>query len=58
MKTLSRLLFALVLVICNIAAPAFAGNTDPLFVNLTTDDTHRATWRFHSGKTSLSAGTP
>lgn len=42
MKYLSCLLLALALVIGNLATPAFAGGTDPLFVNLTTDDAHRA----------------
>jgi sulfur relay (sulfurtransferase) complex TusBCD TusD component (DsrE family) len=42
MKVISQLLLALVLCIGTIATPAFAGDTDPLFVNLTSDDSHRA----------------
>jgi len=58
MKYLSRLLLAFALIIGNIAAPAFAGETDPLFVNLTTDDAHRANMAITFGKSQLERGHP
>jgi sulfur relay (sulfurtransferase) complex TusBCD TusD component (DsrE family) len=58
MKFLSRLLLAFALIIGNIAAPAFAGDTDPLFVNLTTNDTHRANMAITFGKSQLERGHP
>jgi sulfur relay (sulfurtransferase) complex TusBCD TusD component (DsrE family) len=42
MKFISHLLLALALCMGVVATPAFAGDTDPLFVNLTSDDPHRA----------------
>ncbi len=58
MKYLSRLLLAFALVIGNIAAPAFAGDTDPLFINLTTDNPHRANMAISFGKNQLERGHP
>ena len=58
MKFLPRLLLAFTLVIGNIAAPAFAGDTDPLFVNLTTNDAHRANMAISFGKNQLERGHP
>jgi sulfur relay (sulfurtransferase) complex TusBCD TusD component (DsrE family) len=58
MKSLPRLLLAFALVIGNVAAPAFAGDTDPLFVNLTTDDVHRASMAISFGKNQLERGHP
>ena len=58
MKFLPHLLLAFALVIGNIAPPAFAGDTDPLFVNLTTDDTHRASMAISFGKNQLERGHP
>lgn len=58
MKYLSRLLLAFALIIGNIATPAFAGDTDPLFVNLTTDDAHRANMAITFGKSQLERGHP
>jgi sulfur relay (sulfurtransferase) complex TusBCD TusD component (DsrE family) len=58
MKFLSRLLLAFALIIGNIAAPAFAGDTDPLFVNLTTNDSHRANMAISFGKSQLERGHP
>jgi sulfur relay (sulfurtransferase) complex TusBCD TusD component (DsrE family) len=58
MKFLSRLLLAFTLIIGNIAAPAFAGDTDPLFVNLTTDDSHRANMAITFGKSQFERGHP
>lgn len=42
MKFISQLLLAFALCMGAIATPALAGDTDPLFVNLTSDDPHRA----------------
>jgi sulfur relay (sulfurtransferase) complex TusBCD TusD component (DsrE family) len=58
MKFLSHLLLAFALIIGNIAAPAFAGDADPLFVNLTTDDSHRASMAISFGKNQLERGHP
>jgi sulfur relay (sulfurtransferase) complex TusBCD TusD component (DsrE family) len=58
MQFLSRLLLALALVVGNPATPAFAGDTDPLFVNLTTDDAHRANMAITFGKSQLERGHP
>jgi len=33
-----------------LTAPALAGDTDPLFVNMTTDDAHRANMAITFGK--------
>lgn len=58
MKYLSSLLLAFALVIGNSAAPAFAGDTDPLFVNLTTDNSHRANMAIAFGENQLERGHP
>lgn len=42
MKFFKYLILAFSLLIGAVVTPAFAGDTDPLFVNLTTDDPHRA----------------
>ncbi len=56
MKFISRMLVVLVLLVGGIAVPAFAGDTDPLFVNLTTDDSHRANMAITFGKNQLERG--
>jgi sulfur relay (sulfurtransferase) complex TusBCD TusD component (DsrE family) len=56
MKFISHLLVALALFVGNIATPAFAGDADPLFVNLTTDDSHRANMGITFGKNQLERG--
>ena len=58
MKFLPRLLLAFALIVGSIAAPAFAGDSDPLFVNLTTDDTHRASMANSFGMNQLERGHP
>jgi sulfur relay (sulfurtransferase) complex TusBCD TusD component (DsrE family) len=58
MKSLARLLLAFALIVGNITAPAFAGDTDPLFVNLTTNDAHRASMALSFGKNQLERGHP
>ena len=57
MKLISQL-FVLALLVGSITTPAFAGDTDPLFVNLTTDDSHRATMAITLGKSQLERGHP
>ncbi|MDG4557377.1 MAG: DsrE family protein [Candidatus Contendobacter sp.] len=52
------MMLALALVTGGIAHPTFAGNSDPLFVNLTTDDTHRANMGISFGKNQLERGHP
>ena len=42
MKTLQSLFLVLAMFIGGAGAPAWAGDTDPLFINLTTDEPHRA----------------
>ena len=58
MKLFSKLLLTFALVLGSIGAPAFAGDTDPLFVNLTTDDSHRANMGIAFGKNQLERGHP
>ena len=38
--------------------PVVAGNTDPLFVNLTSDDTHRTAMALSFGKAQIERGHP
>ncbi len=52
------MLLAFTLIIGSIAAPAFAGDTDPLFVNLTTDNSHRANMVISFGENQLGRGHP
>lgn len=58
MRFLSALLLGLALIVANISAPAFAANADPLFVNMTTDDPHRASMAIVFGKNQLERGHP
>ena len=58
MKFFLRMILALALVTGGIVHPTFAGNSDPLFVNLTTDDTHRANMGISFGKNQLERGHP
>lgn len=56
MKFISQLLLALSFCVGTIATPAIAGNTDPLFVNLTSDDSHRANMAISFGGNQLERG--
>ena len=56
MKLFLQLFFALALVVGSLGTPTFAGDTDPLFVNLTTDDSHRANMGISFGKNQLERG--
>lgn len=58
MKLLSQLLLAFVVLAGSVSAPVFAGATDPLFVNMTTDDSHRANMAISFGKNQLERGHP
>lgn len=58
MKLLSQLLLAFVVLSGSVSAPVFAGATDPLFVNMTTDDSHRANMAISFGKNQLERGHP
>lgn len=54
-KTLSILF---VLLASLLAAPVFAGDKDPLFINMTTDESHRADMAVTFGKHQLERGHP
>jgi len=58
MKVVMWLLVALVLIVGDGTTLVLAGDTDPLFVNLTTDDTHRANMGLVFGKNQLDRGHP
>jgi sulfur relay (sulfurtransferase) complex TusBCD TusD component (DsrE family) len=59
MKFLTRILLVLALAVGAITTmPAIAGTTDPLFVNLTTDDAHRANMAISFGGNQLQRGHP
>ena len=58
MKFIAQMLIAFALAIGGAAHPTLAGDTDPLFVNLTTDDSHRATMGITFGKNQLERGHP
>jgi sulfur relay (sulfurtransferase) complex TusBCD TusD component (DsrE family) len=58
MKFLCRFLLASALIVGSFATPALAVDTDPLFVNLTTDDPHRANMGITFGKNQLERGHP
>lgn len=56
MEFIARLLLSIAPLGCTVVPPAFAGDTDPLFVNLTTDDSHRANMAITFGKNQLERG--
>jgi hypothetical protein len=56
MKLISRLPLSMALLACMVGTPAFAGNSEALFVNLTTDDSHRASMAITFGQNNSSAG--
>lgn len=58
MKFFSPLLLALALIVGGVATSAFAGDDAPLFINLTTDDPHRANMGISFGKNQLERGHP
>jgi sulfur relay (sulfurtransferase) complex TusBCD TusD component (DsrE family) len=58
MKYFSRLVLAFFLGWCSLTSLAVAGEADPLFVNLTTDDPHRANMGISFGQHQLERGHP
>ncbi len=58
MKCFTQLLLTLALLAGNALVSASAGQTDPLFINLTSDDGHRATMALTFGKNQLERGHP
>jgi len=58
MKFASNLLLAAVLLAGSVTGPVLAGASDPLFVNLTTDDPHRASMGITFGRNQLERGHP
>ena len=58
MKFVNILLLAMALIAGGLTAPALAGDTDPLFVNMTTDDAHRANMAITFGKAQMERGHP
>ena len=58
MKMLTGLVLASALALCASNAPALAGPTDPLFVNMTADEPHRASMAISFGKAQLERGHP
>jgi sulfur relay (sulfurtransferase) complex TusBCD TusD component (DsrE family) len=58
MKPVLGMLLSVVLIVGCLSPSALAGNTDPLFVNLTTDDSHRANMALTFGKGQLELGHP
>jgi sulfur relay (sulfurtransferase) complex TusBCD TusD component (DsrE family) len=59
MKLVKPLLIVLALFLGGASVPTvIAGDTDPLFVNMTTDDTHRANMAITFGKHQLERGHP
>lgn len=58
MKFLSYLMLIFIMNMGSCMPTAFAGDSDPLFVNLTTDDAHRANMAISFGKNQLERGHP
>ncbi len=58
MNFIKKLLIVSALIFGFSSVPAIAGDTDPLFVNMTTDDSHRATMAIKFGKSQLDRGHP
>jgi sulfur relay (sulfurtransferase) complex TusBCD TusD component (DsrE family) len=58
MKFMNTLLLVMALIAGSVATPALAGDTDPLFVNMTTEDAHRASMAITFGKAQMERGHP
>ena len=59
MKRIIQWLVALAVAMAGVwAQPALAGDADPLFINLTTDDSHRANMGITFGRNQLERGHP
>lgn len=57
MTRFARLLLTLTLCLGSVA-PLLAGDSDPLFINLTTDDAHRANMALNFGANQMKRGHP
>ncbi|UHD14863.1 DsrE family protein [Thiocapsa bogorovii] len=58
MRFLSTLFLAFALIAGGLVAPVLAGDDDPLFINLTTDDPHRANMGITFGMRQFERGHP
>lgn len=58
MKLMNSLLLVMALVAGGLTTAALAGDTDPLFVNMTADDAHRANMAITFGKAQMERGHP
>jgi sulfur relay (sulfurtransferase) complex TusBCD TusD component (DsrE family) len=58
MPLFRRIALALTVLIGLVGLPALAGDADPLFVNLTSDDAHRVNMALDFGKKQMSRGHP
>jgi sulfur relay (sulfurtransferase) complex TusBCD TusD component (DsrE family) len=58
MNTIKKFVLALVVLVGLASVPAAAGNTDPLFVNMTTDDMHRSDMAIHFATMQAKLGHP
>ncbi len=58
MRSVFVLIIAVSLVVGVLTSPVFAGETDPLFINLTSDDSHRASMAITFGKAQMGLGHP
>lgn len=58
MKLFSYLVLAIALMLGNVATFAIADDDDPLFINLISDDSHRADMAISFGKNQLERGHP
>lgn len=58
MRMIAHLLVALLMVAGALISSAIAGDKDPLFINLTTDDPHRANMGITFGKSQFGLGHP
>lgn len=58
MGYINSILAAAVLVLSSLSLPSFAGDADPLFINMTSDDGHRATMAIGFGAKQQARGHP
>jgi sulfur relay (sulfurtransferase) complex TusBCD TusD component (DsrE family) len=58
MRTIKQLLLAFALVCGVCAGPALAGDADPLYVNMTTEDSHRANMAIVFSRNQFERGHP
>ncbi|MBK1644006.1 DsrE/DsrF-like family protein [Thiocapsa imhoffii] len=58
MRLFSLILFGLAVFTAGLMAPAWAGDEDPLFINLTSDDPHRADMAITFGERQFERGHP